>query len=313
MPSPIGIGTGSAYDVQRENLALPDAHPDAYDARLGHDEGRKSCLRGKLPRRKPRRRNKNFLHLSHNLGYKEHNMNYNPETQAMVAVANAFMERIILSLLPFFIAATPDPDEARAAVVGALASYGARTQHDLTETAQILALGFSTVDSLAESTNSAMSVNKRLRLRGNAATLVRSKKTCQQALSNSRYVSDSQYPEAPEYPEIAEPSQPETTQPEPALANSHPATPNSILHRARDRGLQPESPVAETTPEPTAPSPTAPSPTAPASVSAAPLHPAPASVHTPVPQTDEQDATLWAGVMSQVAGNHGRASTHATG
>ena len=249
----------------------------------------------------------------------------------MVAVANAFMERIILSLLPFFIAATQDPDEARAAVVGALASYGARTQHDLTETAQILALGFSTVDSLAESTNSAMPVNKRLRLRGNAATLVRSKKTCQQALSNSRYISDSQYPEAAEYSEIAEQTQPvtaqsvtaqsvtaqpvtaqpvtaqsEPTQPVTARPGAQPAVPDSILHRARDRGLQPESPVAETTPEPTAPSPTAPA-------SAAPLQPAPVSVHTPVPQTGEHDATLWAGVISQVAGNHGRAGTHATG
>lgn len=229
----------------------------------------------------------------------------------MVAVANAFMERIILSLLPFFIAATQDPDEARAAVVGALASYGARTQHDLTETAQILALGFSTVDSLAESTNSAMPVNKRLRLRGNAATLVRSKKTCQQALSNSRYISDSQYPEAAEYSEIAEQTQPVTgqsvtAQPVTARPGAQPAVPDSILHRARDRGLQPESPVAETTPEPTAPSPTAPA-------SAAPLQPAPVSVHTPVPQTGEHDATLWAGVISQVAGNHGRAGTHATG
>ena len=86
----------------------------------------------------------------------------------MVAVANAFMDRIVLSLLPFFLVATPDPGEARAAVVGALASYGARTQHDLTETAQILALGFCTVNSLAKSTGSDMSVNKRLRLRGNA-------------------------------------------------------------------------------------------------------------------------------------------------
>ena len=122
----------------------------------------------------------------------------------MAALANAFMERIILSLLPFFIATTPDLDRARAAIVNAIRSYGARTQAEINEVAQILALGFCTVDSLAESTGIGMSVNKRLRLRGNATALVRSKKSCQQALADSLYM------------EIVKPARPEPIDIEPA-------------------------------------------------------------------------------------------------
>ena len=218
----------------------------------------------------------------------------------MVAVANAFLERIILSLLPFFLVATPDRDEARAAVVGALASYGARTQHDFTETAQILALGFSTVDSLAESTDGGMSINKRLKLRSNAVALVRSKRTCAQALSVNRYVSDSPYPgvaESPDVPESVETAEP--TQIDRAPDDAQPVAPISIFQLARDRGHATDASAAEATPEITAPAPAA--TVAPVSRQAAVLP----------PDGQGADAMLWAGVMNRAAGNH--AGTHASG
>jgi hypothetical protein len=218
----------------------------------------------------------------------------------MVAVANAFMERIILSLLPFFLVATPDRDEARAAIVGALASYGACTQHDLTETAQILALGFSVVDSLAESTGGGVSITKRLRLRGAAVALIRSKKTCVQALSDNRYISEGLHAEVavsanvPECANTAEPAQPEH-----ARDDTQPAAPHSIFQLARDRGRQTDDSAAEATPDLTRPASTAVI--------------APLSCQAAVPPLDEQEehAMLWAGVMSKAADKH--TGTHATG
>jgi len=216
----------------------------------------------------------------------------------MVAVANAFRERIILSLLPFFLVATPNRDEARAAVVAALTSYGARTQHDLTETAQILALGFSTVDSLADSTDRELEINTRLKLRANAVALVRSKKTCAQALSDNRHLSDSPHVEVGEYAETAEPVQAEQV-PE----DAQPAAPASIFELARDRGHQREDAGVGIPPETT----TVPSPVA--------THPAGALVvrQAAIPRPDEpdQDAMPWAGVMNHTAGNH--TGAHATG
>ena len=206
----------------------------------------------------------------------------------MATVAGTFMERIILSLLPFFIASTADLDEARAAIVDAIASYGARTQGEITEAEQILALGFCTVDSLAEFTDSGMSVNKRLRLRGTASALVRSKKSCQQALADSLYM------------EVAEPAQPDQVR-----AEARAAALFAAMQRMRDRAQQRENQPAATTPkqaEP-APRPDAPRPDAPRPDASRPDAPCPAAA----PRTDKQptdkqrNAMLWASVMNQVA------------
>jgi hypothetical protein len=232
----------------------------------------------------------------------------------MVAVANAFMERIILSLLPFFRAATPDPDEARAAVVGALASYGARTQHDLTETAQILALGFSTVDSLSDSTDNGMPVEIRLRLRGNAIALVRSKKTCQQALSDGRYIPVGQYAVDTEYQPVGECADgAEANEPDHAIADAEPATPNSIFERARERGRAAEGPVTDAAPDPEAASSDV---TAPAATEAVlPVSHQAALRQMDVQETGEQKKTAIpsAAVISQAGGSRGLAGTHASG
>ena len=183
----------------------------------------------------------------------------------MAALANAFMERIILSLLPFFIATTPDLDRARAAIVNAIRSYGARTQAEINEVAQILALGFCTVDSLAESTGIGMSVNKRLRLRGNATALVRSKKSCQQALADSLYM------------EIVEPARPEPIDIEPEATALAVAT-----VQAREKMQHPDRPAAASMPDQAAP--------------------APRPAATP-PTEKQKNAMLWANVMNQVASN----------
>ena len=193
----------------------------------------------------------------------------------MAALANAFMERIILSLLPFFIATTPDLDRARAAIVNAIRSYGARTQAEINEVAQILALGFCTVDSLAESTGIGMSVNKRLRLRGNATALVRSKKSCQQALADSLYM------------EIVEPARPEPIDIEPARPEPIDIEPEATALavatvQAREKMQHPDRPAAASMPDQAAP--------------------APRPAATP-PTEKQKNAMLWANVMNQVASN----------
>jgi hypothetical protein len=201
----------------------------------------------------------------------------------MTAAADIFMERIIISLLPFFLATTANLSEARAAIVYALGSYGARTQSEISEAAQIIALGFCTVDSLAESTEIGMSVNKRLRLRGSATALVRSKKSCQQALANSIDMEV----ERPAQPSPAQPSpvqhspvQHSPVQPEPIRAEAEEAALGAAVQRMREKTQPTDRPPAVAIPAQSAPAPRSPA--------------------APLTQT-QQNAKLWASVMTQVA------------
>jgi hypothetical protein len=196
----------------------------------------------------------------------------------MTAAADIFMERIIISLLPFFLATTANLSEARAAIVYALGSYGARTQSEISEAAQIIALGFCTVDSLAESTEIGMSVNKRLRLRGSATALVRSKKSCQQALANSIDM------------EVERPAQPSPAQPSPVLHS--PVQPDPIRAEAEEAAL---GAAVQRMREKTQPTDRPPAVAIPAQSAPAPRSPA-----APLTQT-QQNAKLWASVMTQVA------------
>jgi hypothetical protein len=88
-----------------------------------------------------------------------------------------FRSRLILFLLPYFLAVTSDYDIASAEVLETLASYGARTRAELINAARIIAFSFSALDALAEVKATEMSPSMGLRFRGCANNLNRA---CQQ-------------------------------------------------------------------------------------------------------------------------------------
>jgi hypothetical protein len=90
---------------------------------------------------------------------------------------NAFLERLIRFLMPFFLTITPDLDAARAEILETLASYGAQTRAEMLNAVQVIAFGFSALDVLAEAKATEMSPAMRLRFRGCANNLNRA---CQQ-------------------------------------------------------------------------------------------------------------------------------------
>jgi hypothetical protein len=115
-------------------------------------------------------------------------MNLYPKDAVMTPLKptqNAFMERIILSLLPYFAATLSDGQDVRDTIICALSGYAARTRAEILEAAQILAYSFTALDSLAEAASEDVSLPMRLRLRGQTNALNRSKKQCQTALADS--------------------------------------------------------------------------------------------------------------------------------
>jgi hypothetical protein len=89
-----------------------------------------------------------------------------------------FLDRLVLFLMPYFIAVAPDRATARAEILETLAAYGARTRAELFTAAQVLAFGLSALDVLAEAkTIEEMPAATRLRYRSCANALNR---TCQQ-------------------------------------------------------------------------------------------------------------------------------------
>lgn len=90
---------------------------------------------------------------------------------------SAFLDRLILFLLPHFLAVTPDVEVARAEIVQTIAAYGARTRAEMLNAVQIIAFGFSALDVLAEAGLMDTSPSVRLRFHGCANALNRS---CQQ-------------------------------------------------------------------------------------------------------------------------------------
>ncbi len=191
-----------------------------------------------------------------------------------------FMEVIVVSLMPFFVATSATLDEARGAILAALASYGARTQAELAEAAQVLALGLATLESLSEATISGTSVTTRLRLRGNANALNRSKKQCQQALTDSLGT------------EPAEPAATASGEPEADLgaAIRHArAMANLATNQATSQQPAATRPAVVPTPGPTTSAVTVPQMT--------PQRPAPEQL-----TTQQKNQMLWASAMGQVIG-----------
>ena len=96
--------------------------------------------------------------------------------------SSAFLETIVTFLLPYFTIATADSDHARIEIVETLASYAARTRAEMLQAAQIIALGMTTLDVLAEVKTTEMSASMRIRFRGCANGLNRSTIQMEKAL-----------------------------------------------------------------------------------------------------------------------------------
>src|ERR1700749_1514433 len=86
---------------------------------------------------------------------------------------NSFLETIIAFLMPYFIAASRDKNEARSEIIDTLAAYETRTRAEMLQAAHIIALGLTTLDVLAEAKTAEMSQSMRLRYRSCANGLNR--------------------------------------------------------------------------------------------------------------------------------------------
>src|ERR1700722_11665729 len=93
----------------------------------------------------------------------------------------AFLETIIACLMPYF-AGEATTQEARSEIIDTLASYATRTRSEMLQAAQIIALGMTTLDVLAEAKTAEMSPSMRLRYRGCANGLNRSTLGTEKAL-----------------------------------------------------------------------------------------------------------------------------------
>jgi hypothetical protein len=95
------------------------------------------------------------VHSSSDLGWKEHNVKCDLEIAAVTAplpAQDAFMERINLSLVPYFAVTHRDTRGARDAAVGALMDYATRIWADIPEAARIVAFSFTALESLGDAT-----------------------------------------------------------------------------------------------------------------------------------------------------------------
>jgi hypothetical protein len=99
-----------------------------------------------------------------------------------VSHPSAFLESIIAFLLPYFTTAAKDVRDARNEIIETLESYGTRTRSEMLQAAQIIALGMTTLDVLAEAKTADMSQSMRLRCRGCANGLNRSTLRTEKAL-----------------------------------------------------------------------------------------------------------------------------------
>src|ERR1700684_570087 len=83
----------------------------------------------------------------------------------MARPPNSFLETIIAFLLPYFIAASRDKQEARSEILDTLAAYETRTRAEMLQAAHIIAFGLTALDVLAEAKTAEMSQSMRLRYR----------------------------------------------------------------------------------------------------------------------------------------------------
>ena len=95
---------------------------------------------------------------------------------------NHFLESIIAFLMPYFSIHTQDIRGARSEIIDTIASYATRTRAEMLQAAQIIALGMTTLDVLAEAKTAEMSQSMRIRYRGCANGLNRSTLNTEKAL-----------------------------------------------------------------------------------------------------------------------------------
>jgi hypothetical protein len=95
---------------------------------------------------------------------------------------NHFLESIITFLMPYFGIHTSDIRGVRSEIIDTLASYDTRTRAEMLQAAQIIALGMTTLDVLAEAKTAEMSQSMRIRYRGCANGLNRSALNTEKAL-----------------------------------------------------------------------------------------------------------------------------------
>jgi hypothetical protein len=95
---------------------------------------------------------------------------------------NSFLETIIAFLMPYFLPASRDKNEARSEIIDTLAAYETRTRAEMLQAAHIIAFGMTTLDVLAEAKTAEMSQSMRLRYRSCANSLNRSTLQTEKAL-----------------------------------------------------------------------------------------------------------------------------------
>jgi hypothetical protein len=95
---------------------------------------------------------------------------------------NFFLESIITFLLPYFSIHASDVHGVRSEIIDTLASYATRTRAEMLQAAQIIALGMTTLDVLAEAKTAEMAQSMRIRYRSCANGLNRSTLSTEKAL-----------------------------------------------------------------------------------------------------------------------------------
>jgi hypothetical protein len=108
--------------------------------------------------------------------------NHSPRRSPMSLPPNHFFESIITFLMPYFSIHASDVRGVRSEIIDTLASYATRTRAEMLQAAQIIALGMTTLDVLAEAKTAEMSQSMRIRYRGCANGLNRSVLNTEKAL-----------------------------------------------------------------------------------------------------------------------------------
>jgi hypothetical protein len=98
----------------------------------------------------------------------------------------AFLETIITHLLPHFLAAAKTPQEARQEILTTLNGYETTSRAELLLAAQVIALGMSTLDALADAKAPDTPPALRIRHRGTANSLNRSATQTEKTLDRRR-------------------------------------------------------------------------------------------------------------------------------
>jgi hypothetical protein len=106
----------------------------------------------------------------------------------------AFLETIVIFLLPYFMDAATALDDARAEVLDTLAAYAIRTRADALQAARIIAFSMATLDTLHQAKTLKMSDSMRIRYRSCANGLNRTASQMQKSLDGNR-ATDAREPE----------------------------------------------------------------------------------------------------------------------